>query len=188
MAAECAVPLQKTHRIVFEPRRLCYPWHPWYGHSILTRAAGGAHTNLTYFCKLPEAPLDAMLVEIPRWMFDAVHCATMRAAELPHVDCATLRALKSTIAEQRASVNTAKAVINRRYPGKPVTETLMATIPRQPRTAQLALFGQRLAAPQWHDLAEATRAELVRLLAQLLLSVHTDDPNCAPRDRGARDE
>jgi hypothetical protein len=96
---------------VFEPMRLCYPWHPWYGLSILTRAAGGAHANSTYFCKLPEAPVDAMLVEVPRWMFDAAHCARMRAAELPHVDCATLRALKSTIAEQRASVNTAKAVI-----------------------------------------------------------------------------
>lgn len=111
MAAACAVPLQKTHSIVFEPRRLCYPWHPWCGRSILTRAAGGAHADLTYFCKLPEASLDAMLVEVPRWMFDAAHCATMRAAELPHVDCATLRALNNTIAEQRASVNTAKAVI-----------------------------------------------------------------------------
>lgn len=91
--------------------RLCYPWHPWYGRSILTRAAGGAHANSTYFCKLPESPVDAMLVEVPRWMFDAAHCARMRAAELPHVDCATLRALKSTIAEQRASVDTVKAVI-----------------------------------------------------------------------------
>jgi hypothetical protein len=64
----------------------------------------------------------------------------------------------------------------------------MATIPRQARTAQLALFGQRLAAPQWRDLAETTRAELVRLLAQLLLGVHADSPNRVPRDRGERDE
>jgi len=64
----------------------------------------------------------------------------------------------------------------------------MTTIPRQTRTPQLALFGQRLAVPQWRDLAESTRAELVRLLAQLLLSVHADSPNRAPRDRGERDE
>jgi hypothetical protein len=67
-------------------------------------------------------------------------------------------------------------------------ETLMATIPQQARTAQLALFGQRLAAPQWRDLAETTRSELVRLLAQLLLSVHGDNPNRAPRNRGERNE
>jgi hypothetical protein len=45
-----------------------------------------------------------MLVEIPKWMFDAAHCATLRLAERPHVDCATLGTLKSSIAEQRVSV------------------------------------------------------------------------------------
>lgn len=107
MEPGCAIPLQKTHSIVFEPRRLCYPWHPWYGRSVLTRKAGGAHADLVYFCKLPEAPLHAMLVEIPKWMFDAARCAMMRFAELPQVDCATLRALKSTIAEQHVSVKAA---------------------------------------------------------------------------------
>jgi hypothetical protein len=33
---------------------------------FLTRRAGGAHANVAYFCKLPEAPQDAMLVEIPK--------------------------------------------------------------------------------------------------------------------------
>jgi hypothetical protein len=108
MGPDCAIPLQKTHSIVFEPRQLCYPWHPWYGRSVLTRKAGGAHADVAYFCKLPEAPLHAMLVEVPKWMFDAAHCATMRVAEVPHVDCATLRILESTIAEQCVSV---KAVV-----------------------------------------------------------------------------
>jgi hypothetical protein len=45
-----------------------------------------------------------MLVEIPKWMFDAAHCATLRLTEQPHVDCATLRTLKNSIAEQRVSV------------------------------------------------------------------------------------
>jgi hypothetical protein len=104
----CAIPLQKTHSIVFEPRRLCYPWHPWHGRSVLTRKAGGAHADMAYFCKLPEAPPHAMLVEIPKWMFDATRCASMRFAELPQVDCATLRALESMIVEQCVS---AKAVV-----------------------------------------------------------------------------
>ena len=104
MAADSAIPLQKTHSIAFEPRQVCYPWHRWYGRSVLTRKAGGAHAEVAFLCKLPEAPLDAMLVEIPRWMFDAAHCATLRLTEQAHVDCATLRTLKNSITEQRVSV------------------------------------------------------------------------------------
>jgi hypothetical protein len=45
-----------------------------------------------------------MLVEIPKWMFNAAHCATLRLAELPYVDCATLRSFNNSMAEQRVSV------------------------------------------------------------------------------------
>jgi hypothetical protein len=107
MVADSAIPLQKTHNIAFESRQVYYPWHRWYGRSVLTRKAGGAHADVAYFCRLPEAPLDAMLVETPKWMFDAAHCATMRLRERPHVDCATLRTLKNSIAEQHASVKAA---------------------------------------------------------------------------------
>ena len=103
----CAIPLQKTHGIAFERRRLYYPWHRWYDRDILTRPAGGAHADTAYFCKAPEAPVDAMLVEVPQWMFDAAQCAAMRMAEFPYVDCPTLRLLKDAIAEQRASVRPA---------------------------------------------------------------------------------
>lgn len=37
---------------------------------------------------------------------------------------------------------------------------------------QLGLFCERAAAPQWRDLSEETRAEVVRLLAQLLREAH----------------
>jgi hypothetical protein len=48
-----------------------------------------------------------MLVEIPRWMFDAAQCATMQFADIPYVDCLALRALKITIVEQDASLKAA---------------------------------------------------------------------------------
>lgn len=108
MAMAYAISLQKTHNLSFEPRQVCYPWHRWYGRIILTRRAGGAHADVAYFCKLPESPHDVMLVEIPKWMFDAAHCATIRLVDDPQVDCGTLRTLKSTISEQRVSV---KAVV-----------------------------------------------------------------------------
>ena len=107
MVMVCAVPPQKTHSIAFEPRHLCYPWHPWYGLSVLTRKAGGARADGAYFCKLPESPLHAMLVEIPRWMFDAAECAAMQLVERPYVDCATLRTLEKSISEQRVSMKAA---------------------------------------------------------------------------------
>jgi len=103
MGTACAVPLQKTHSIAFETKRLCYPWHRWYDRNVLTRAAGGARSDVMYFCKLPDAPLDAMLVEIPRWMFDPTQCSGMAVADAPHVDCETLHALKNTT-EQHVSV------------------------------------------------------------------------------------
>ena len=108
MATVFAITLQKTHELSFELRQVCYPWHRWYGQIILTRRAGGAHADIAYFCKLRDSPLDAMLVEIPKWMFDSAHCAPMRLVDDPHVDCATLRTLRSTLSEQNVSM---KAVV-----------------------------------------------------------------------------
>ena len=102
-----AIPLQKTHSLSFEPRQVCYPWHRWYGLTILTRGAGGAHADLAYFCKLPEAPLDLMLIEISKWMFDPALCATMHLANDAQVDCETLRELKATIARFPVSMEPA---------------------------------------------------------------------------------
>lgn len=48
----------------------------------------------------------------------------------------------------------------------------MERVPRRDRLMQLGLFCERAAAPQWRDLSEETRAEVVRLLAQLLREAH----------------
>jgi hypothetical protein len=53
---------------------------------------------------------------------------------------------------------------------------------------QLALFGERIAVPRWSDLTQPTRVEVVRLLAQLLVSVWTSDPVRVPQDQAGRDE
>jgi hypothetical protein len=65
----------------------------------------------------------------------------------------------------------------------------MSTTLTQRRTRQLLLlFGERLAVPHWSDLAETTRIEAVRTLAQLLRSVHAGKPSRALRSRRGRDE
>jgi hypothetical protein len=67
-------------------------------------------------------------------------------------------------------------------------ETRMAAIPRVNQTKQLALFGERVAVPRWCDLTEYTRAEVVRLLSQLLVSVRKGNQVRVPPTHGGRDE
>ena len=54
------------------------------------------------------------------------------------------------------------------------------------RLRQLSLYWERVAAPQWHDLSEPTRVEVLRLLAQLLREARAG--NAALRSEGAGDE
>jgi hypothetical protein len=56
----------------------------------------------------------------------------------------------------------------------------MAALSGRRRITQLALFGERLDVPQWSDLTLPTCVEVIRLLAQLLVSVRRF---CQP-DRG----
>ena len=185
METAYAIPLQKTHELSFELKQVCYPWHRWYGQTILTRRAGGAHADVAYFCKLPDAPFDAMLTEIPKWMFDAAHCAPMCLVDDPHVDCATLRTLKSAVSEQRVSLNAAvlQPQVSRQAGDGDADDTSPAH-----RITQLALFGEQPAVPSWNDLNESMRNDAVKLLARLLLSVRTSTLVCSPRKQGGRDE
>jgi hypothetical protein len=71
---------------------------------VLTRPATGVHADAAYFCKLPDAPVDTMLNEIPRWMFDASHCAAMKLRVLAQVNVPSLQTLKGPLATQPTSV------------------------------------------------------------------------------------
>jgi hypothetical protein len=46
---------------------------------------------------------EATLVELPKWMFDAAQCATMRVEESSHANCEALLLLRSTIIDLLAS-------------------------------------------------------------------------------------
>jgi hypothetical protein len=96
---------QKTHGAASHLRRLCYRWHRWYGHEVLTHKSGGVYAAFSYACRLPEEP-DTIL-QIPRWMFDTSICAMTHAAEQPRVDCKALHDLLVLIAEQRAAAASA---------------------------------------------------------------------------------
>jgi hypothetical protein len=46
---------------------------------------------------------EGTLLELPKWMFDAAQCATMRIEESSRADCEALLLLKNTIADLFAS-------------------------------------------------------------------------------------
>jgi len=64
----------------------------------------------------------------------------------------------------------------------------MATTLKEYRITQLVLFGERIAVPDWRDLAEPTRVEAIRLLTRLLISIRRYNPNRALQSRGECDE
>lgn len=72
------------------------------------------------------------------------------------------------------------------YPGKPVTEILMAKIPQQKRVTQLTLFHEHPVEPYWRDISEATRVETIRILSRLLLQVRAGRANRIAQDGEAR--
>jgi hypothetical protein len=65
-------------------------------------------------------------------------------------------------------------------------ETPMERTAQRERLRQLGLFWEGVAAPQWGDLSEPTRVEVVRLLAQLLREGRAG--NAALRSEGVGDE
>ena len=72
------------------------------------------------------------------------------------------------------------------YPGKPVTEILMAKIVQQRQVTQLALFHEHPGGPNWQDLSEATRVEAIRMLSRLLLKVREARASRSAQDGEAR--
>ena len=66
----------------------------------------------------------------------------------------------------------------------------MPTTLKEHRMTQLVLFGERVAVPDWRDIAEPTRMEAVSLLTRLLISVskHNLKSSHAIDRRGERDE
>ena len=117
MGRAFASPLRKTHSLKFESRKLLYPWHPWHGREVLTRKATGRYSDRVLWCRLPDDDPEAMLIAIPRWMFDSAVCATMRAESRPIVCCAALRTVRTLIGEMNASAPSEVLQHQQRQPG-----------------------------------------------------------------------
>ena len=73
-----------------------YPWHPWYGRTVVVIQSvtkGGQHLLR---CTLDGEAVDR-LREIPAWMVDRVSCCLMQLAPLPSVGVDDLRRLRQLL-------------------------------------------------------------------------------------------
>ena len=95
-AARCCTSRQrKTHKT--EVRSVYYPWHPWYGRSLVIRESLVKGGLAVYRCCLEVNDSAAKSLEIPQWMFDRAICCGLRQAERPMADCAALLRLKALL-------------------------------------------------------------------------------------------
>jgi hypothetical protein len=94
---------RNAHGSESELRRLCYQWHRWYGRDVVTQKSTGVYAPSTYACRLADEK-DAVLLQIPRWMFDAAACEAMGIGPAPRVDYTTLRALQTFLLDLGAPV------------------------------------------------------------------------------------
>ena len=94
---------RNAHGSESELRRLCYQWHRWYGRDVVTQKSTGVYAPFTYACRLADEK-GAVLLHIPRWMFDATACKAMGIGPAPRVDYTTLRALQAFLRDLGTAV------------------------------------------------------------------------------------
>jgi len=80
-----------TH--ITEARVLLYPWHPWYGRTVLIFGSVAKNGQAVFRCGLESAQTDRPL-EVPQWIFDPTFCCQVYLAAAPTVWCEGLLELK----------------------------------------------------------------------------------------------
>src|SRR2546423_1950955 len=87
----CTTEVRDTHKTAF--REVEYRWHPWHGQRVLVPRGARRSGGVVLQCVRDELK-GFPTMEIPEWVFDSRVCGRMKPAEFPHVNCATLSALK----------------------------------------------------------------------------------------------
>ncbi len=84
----CTSRRRKTHKT--EVRSVYYPWHPWYGRSLVIRELLVKGGLAVYRCCLEVDDSAAKSLEMPQWMFDRAICCGLRPS-LDHPPSVTFR-------------------------------------------------------------------------------------------------
>jgi len=83
-----------THNI--EARQVCYPWHPWFGRSVVVYEKLVKQGHAVCRCGLEEVQHHRS-IEIPTWMFEPAACCRLRVMTVPTVGCDALLELKALL-------------------------------------------------------------------------------------------
>ena len=151
-----------------ETRTVCYPWHPWYGHTVAIRAARAKRDQAICHCQL-EHDVRLKSLEIPQWMLDPAICTAMRRRETPVVSSEALLNLKallvhttvcgdSAVVQNQSHSMSTKGETDATHP-RATTEVSTRPISPTPTRGRLAnVAGTRKAASRETSGATASRA------------------------------
>ena len=84
----------KTH--ISKYQEVYYPWHPWYGCSVLVRGSLTRRDRVVFRCTIEDDAANKNL-EVPQWMFDRAVCCGMRLVDTPVLRVHELRSLKALL-------------------------------------------------------------------------------------------
>jgi len=90
----CTSRQPNTHNT--ESREVCYPWHPWFGRSVVVYEVLVKYGQSVCRCGLEEER-NRRAVEIPTWMFEPAACCRLPAMAVPTVSCDALLELKALL-------------------------------------------------------------------------------------------
>src|SRR2546426_60662 len=77
-----------------ESREVSYPWHPWFGRSVVVYDVRIKQGHSVCWCGLEEGRT-RQSVEIPAWMFEPAACGRLRVLAVPSVGCDALLEFKA---------------------------------------------------------------------------------------------
>jgi len=95
----CTSSQLNTH--ITESREVWYPWHPWYGRSVVISEVLERLGQAIVRCRLAQGH-ETQVVEIPSWMLDRAMSSTIHLAQKPVVCSDALWTLKGLLDHQRA--------------------------------------------------------------------------------------
>ena len=92
----------KTH--ISKYQKVYYPWHPWYGHSVLVRGSLTRRDRVVFRCTI-EDDASKKSLEVPHWMFDRAVCCGMQLVDTPVLGVCELRSLKALLGHARVTTS-----------------------------------------------------------------------------------
>ena len=90
---------QQLNTHITNCQELCYPWHPWYGRTVVIHETY-VRRGQTVFKSSLDTENGGRPIAIPAWMFDRALCATLRLSDRPLISFDALLELHALVKSQ----------------------------------------------------------------------------------------